>query len=673
MTRIVPAFAASLLAVLALAACSEPAAPPPDPGAEVDANGFRAPTETTLRVQAEAARALPDAAEELAIARRGLIASVEDLHITAQDGSTVWRPADYGFLNAEAPGSVHPGLWRREQLNGIHGLFEVAPGIHQVRGYDLSNMSIIEGETGRIIIDPLTAEETARAALELVEAELGERPVVAVIFTHSHIDHFGGVGGVINVGDVGPGGVRVIAPEGFTLESVSENVMAGQVMGRRADFMFGAPLPEGVRGHVGSGLGRQPAYGGVSIAPVTDTITRTGQTITIDGVEMVFQHAPDTEARAELTVYFPQFDAWCGAEIVSRNMHNLYTPRGAQVRDALAWTAAIEEARRVFWQEGVQGSRMEVIFNSHHWPVWGREESAQFLEVQRDLYKYIHDQTLRLANQGLTPDEIADAIELPEQLAGPVHARGYYGALKANSRAVYQRYFGWYDAVPAHLDRLPRTEVAQRYVEAMGGLDAVLAQVEQAYEDGEMRWAAELAQHAAFAAPRNEQALEWLARAYEQLGYRAESGPWRDIYLTGAWEARHGVVARDLEAGAGDLLDAIPLDLFFAAMATRLDGMEAARNDRRFQFHFSDVDEYYVLEVSNGVMRHRAGRAGEEDELDATVTLTRAFWMRLLRQEAGLADMIGSSDFAVQGDRLALFGFFGLLEQPEPGFAIITP
>lgn len=669
MTRSLSAFAALAF----LAACSEPAAPPPDPGAEVDANGFRAPTESTLAVQVDAAAALPDPAEEFAIARRGLIASVEDLHITAEDGSTVWRPADYDFLAADAPGSVHPGLWRREQLNGIHGLFEVTPGIYQVRGYDLANMSIIEGETGRILIDPLTAGETARAALDLVEAELGERPIVAIILTHSHIDHFGGVGGVIDVAEVGPGGVRVIAPDHFTHEAVSENVLGGPVMGRRADYMYGRPLPNGARGHVGSGLGRQPAYGAVSIAPVTDTITATGQRLTIDGIEMVFQYAPETEAQAELTVYFPQFDAWCGAEIVSRNLHNIYTPRGAQVRDALSWTAAIEEARRVFWEEGVQGSRMEVIFNSHHWPIWGREEAREYLEVQRDIYKYIHDQTLRLASRGLTPDEIAETIELPEQLAGPVHARGYYGTLKVNSRAIYQRYFGWYDAVPANLDRLPRVEAAERYVEAMGGTEAVLTQVEQAFAAGDMRWAAELAQHAVFAAPRNDEAREWLARSYEQLGYRAESGPWRDIYLSGAWEARHGVVTLDLEASAGELLDAIPLELFFSAMATRLDGMRAAENDRRFHFHFTDVEEHILVELSNGVMHHSQGAPADGVELDATITLTREFWMRLLRQEAGLTDMIGSRDFVVQGDRLALFGFFGMLDQPEPGFAIITP
>lgn len=625
-----------------------------------DAAGFLPAAPSVARDHAvTSARLAAYPSQDDRLVLRGFVGRDENLEIRNPDGAVIWRPADYAFLEAAPTDSVHPGLWRQAALNQAHGLFEVAPGIHQVRGYDLANMSIIAGETGWIIIDPLTSVETAQAALDLVNRELGERPVSAVILTHSHIDHFGGAGAV-----AGPD-TPVIAPAGFLEAAVSENVMAGIVMGRRAGYMYGTRLPRSERGHVGSGLGKHPALGTHTIAAPTHIIDHTGQTLEIDGVRMEFQYAPETEAPAELTVYFPDLEAWCGAELVSRTLHNLYTLRGAQVRDALAWSDAIDEALTRF------GSRTEVIFNSHHWPVWGRAQSAEFLTAQRDVYKYIHDQTLRLAAQGLRPDEIAETITLPDSLQPVFAVQGYYGTLKHNSRAVYQRYFGWYDGVPAHLDPLPRGEAAHRYVAAMGGLDAVLALGDEALASGEFRWAAELSQHAVFAEPDSPSARSLLARSYEQLGYRAESAPWRDVYLTGAYELRHGVEALDATAAGTAILQSIPLDMFFAAMATRLDGEAAARQDRVFNFAFTDVDEHYVIRLSNGVMHHQAGPP--VDAADASVTLTRAFWLRLLQQEAGLMEMIGSDEFAVSGDRLALFGFFAMLEQPDPGFAIVTP
>ncbi|OLF71334.1 alkyl sulfatase [Maricaulis sp. W15] len=625
-----------------------------------DAAGFLPASDATAQANARLARTLDGLpSEDEALANRGFVASDENLTITDPDGAVIWRPADYGFLAPEPAASVHPGLWRQARLNQIHGLFEVEPGIHQVRGYDLANMSVITGETGWIIIDPLTSVETARAALDLVNRELGDRPVSAVILTHSHIDHFGGIGAV-----AGPE-TPIIAPAGFLEAAVSENVMAGIVMGRRAGYMYGTRLPRTQRGHVGSGLGKHPALGTHTIATPTHVIDETGQTLEIDGVRMEFQYAPETEAPAELTVFFPDLRAWCGAELVSRTLHNLYTLRGAEVRDALAWSAAIAEALDRF------GPRTSVIFNSHHWPVWGQSESRAFLTAQRDVYKYIHDQTLRLAAQGLGPDEIAETITLPESLAGVFAVQGYYGTLKHNSRAVYQRYFGWFDGVPAHLDPIPRVEAAQRYVEALGGVDAVVMQASHALDAGEYRWSAELAQHAVFAAPREDAAREVLARAYEQLGYAAESAPWRDFYLTGAFELRHGVEALDATAAGSAILQSIPLDMFFAAMATRLDGNRAARRDRVFNFVFADVGETHVIRLSNGVMHHQQAEAVAD--ADASVTLTRAFWLRLLQQEVGLMEMIGSDQFAITGDRLALLGFFAMLEQPQPDFAIVTP
>ena len=666
--------AAAVLTCAVLAACSNgddaPTGEPYDTGAAVDSDGFHAATPATAAANAEVRAALsleddPDFAE----ARRGLVARVEDLEIRDANGDLVWRPADYAFLDALESAAVNPSLLRQARLNTIHGLFEVTDGVWQVRGYDLSNMSVIEGETGWIIVDPLTSVETARAAMDLVTAELGERPVAAVIYTHSHIDHFGGVEGVASREALASGDIEIIAPEGFIEAVADENVLGGQVMSRRAGYMYGFFLPRTPRGHIDSGLGKSPALGSYSIARPTRTISETGERLTLDGVEFVFQHAPDTEAPATLTFHLPEHRAWNGGDIVARTLHNLYTLRGAKVRDAIRWSDAIEEARVLF------AADTDVAFTGHTWPVFGQENVDAFLRRQSDVYRYIHDQTLRLANEGLTPDEIAEQIELPDALAQDFSVRSYYGTLKHNARAVYQHYFGWFDAVPANLDPLPPEDAAERYVDAMGGLDAVIARAEAAFEAGEHRWGAELAQTAVFAAPDSERARQTLARHYEQLGYRAESAPWRDIYLTGALEAREGPNGTDVTTRSNGILEVIPLQQFFAAMASRIDGLEAAERDRTFGFYFREPDgsvEVWTVSLSNGVMRYAEGPP-PEGEADATVTVTRAFWLRMMAGEAGLADLLASREFSVEGDRIALLGFFGLMEDGDPGFAVVEP
>lgn len=667
-------FAVVLLSMAGLSACSgerEPSpAAPDEAGVAIDADGFHAATAATARANANSGAdlALSDQ-QDFIDARRGRVATDPNLEIRDADGELVWRPADHAFLEALESAAVNPSLLRQARLNSIHGLFEVTDGVWQVRGYDLSNMSLIAGDTGWIIVDPLTTVETAAAALALANRELGERPVTAVIYTHSHIDHFGGVEGVASREALASGDIEIIAPAGFIEAVADENVLGGQVMGRRAGYMYGFFLPRTPRGHLDSGLGKAPALGRYSIARPTRLISETGERAVIDGVEFVFQYAPDTEAPATLTFHLPEHRAWNGGDIVARTMHNLYTLRGAKVRDAIRWSDAIEEARVLF------AADTDVAFNGHTWPVFGQEDVDAFLRRQSDVYRYIHDQTLRLANAGLTPDEIAEAIELPEQLARDFAVRGYYGTLRHNARAIYQHYFGWFDAVPANLDPLPMEASAERYVEAMGGLDAVLTRAEAAFEQGDHRWGAELAQTAVFAAPDSGRAREILARHYEQLGYRAESAPWRDIYLTGAQEAREGPNGADVTGRSAGILEVMPLQQFFAAMASRIDGLRAAERDRTFGFYFREPDgsvDVWTVSLSNGVMRYAEGPP-PIGAADATVTVTRTFWLRMMAGEAGLADMLSSREFSVDGDRIALLTFFALMEEGDPSFAIVEP
>jgi alkyl sulfatase BDS1-like metallo-beta-lactamase superfamily hydrolase len=656
----------SLCLALALAAaCGEAPAPRAPAEAGADERGSSAPSAATAEANAKFGAALAlDEASDFEEAQRGLIASDPDMEVRTAAGP-VWSQRLFGFVSGEAPASVNPSLWRQAKLNGHHGLFQVAEGIYQVRGYDVSNMSWIRGKTGWIVVDPLTSVESATAAHALARKHLGGDPVVAVILTHSHVDHFGGVRAVLPNGSAD--GVRIVTPRRFVEEVTSENVLAGTAMGRRAAYQFGSNLTPGPRGYVDSGLGKTPLAGTTSFALPTDIVERTPQEMEIDGVSFVFQYTPESEAPAELAFYLPGQKAYCGAEIVNRNMHNLYTLRGAKVRDALKWSGYIDDAIQRF-------PEMEVVFTSHHWPTFGNERAIAFLKGQRDTYRYIHDQTLRLANQGATPREIAEQLELPPQLARVFANRGYYGTLRHNAKAVYQFYFGWYDGNPANLDPLPPAPLAARYVEAMGGAAAVKEKAKAALERGDYRWAATLLDHLVFAEPGDGEAKELLARAYDQLGYQAESGVWRSVYLTGAQELRHGVPdSGGLDTRfAGDILARIPLDQFFAAMATRVDGAKAAEQDPiTLNFVFTDVGETHVLNLENAVLHHWQREA--DPDAAATVKLTRGLFLRLGSGQVGLKDFIFSDELDVDGSRTALLSFFGLLDRPDPNFPIVTP
>lgn len=598
-------------------------------------------------------------------ARRGFLGTVDNLRITGEDGKMVWSVQDYAWQEGDAPATINPSLWRQARLNNIHGLFEVREGIYQVRGFDLANMTVIAGETGWIVVDPLTVEETSRTALALVNDVLGERPVSGVLFTHSHIDHFGGVLGVLSREDQAEREVPIVAPEGFLRESVSENVIAGSVMMRRAMYMYGMNLPRDATGHVGTGLGKQPADGSASISQPTVVVNDDTDTMTIDGVTFEFMHTPGAEAPAEFMFYLPEHEALCGAEILSRNFHNLYTLRGAKVRDALKWAGYIDDALLRF------GGRAEIIFNSHHWPVFGNDAVDDYLKKQRDIYKYTHDQTMRLAARGLTPNEIADAITLPVALRDNFATRDYYGTLKHNAKAVYQFYFGWYDGNPVNLDPLPPVSQSVRYVEAMGGADAVLERARDAYREGAFQWSARLAHHVVFADPENTDGRIMLARAYDQLGYLAESGPWRDVYLSGAHELRNGIAPMAGLADSAGLIGAIPIDLFLTAMATNLDPEKADDKVITINLRVPDREADFTLLLEHAVMNFREGLS---DNADATLTISHPMLLRVLAGQAKIADLVGNDGVSVDGSRIRLGQFFASFDRVEnPAFPLTTP
>ncbi len=631
-----------------------------------DGHASSAASPHTAAANREVAWSLPlSDAQDFEDARRGLVASEPSLVIAGPDGTRYWDLASYDFVQGDAPASVNPSLWRQAQLNNIHGLFKVVPGIYQVRGYDLSNMTLIQGRNGWIIVDPLTTAQTAAAALALARKHLGDRPITAVIFTHSHADHFGGIHGVLPKDSETPP-VPIIAPEGFSEEAISENLLAGPAMGRRTYYFHGVPLQRNASGHVDNGLGKGTPGGSVGFRMPTVIVEHTPQEMEIDGVKFVFQNAPQSEAPAELTFYLPDFKAWCGAEIVSHTLHNLLTLRGAKVRDAVKWSGYIDEAMRRF-------ADMEVVFASHHWPVWGNARALDYLAAQRDVYRYIHDQTLRLANHGYTPREIAERLKLPATLRGRFANRGYYGTVRHNAKAVYQFYFGWYDGNPANLDPLPPEEEATKYVTAMGGSEKVIALARGAHDAGDDRWAATLLNHLVFAEPANRSARELLATVYDQLGFRAESGIWRDIYLTAAHELRtemRGSVADPRRVAA--LLADLPVDRFLESMAVRLNGEDADGKRYTFNFVFTDVRETHIVEIENAVLHHRRLEKPMPGT-DATVRLTRDLLIQLGSGQAGLKDLVMSDDLRVEGNRLKLLGFLSLLDRPDPAFPIVTP
>jgi alkyl sulfatase BDS1-like metallo-beta-lactamase superfamily hydrolase len=589
-------------------------------------------------------------------ADRGLIAKLDPCIITGADGKVVWDLAVYSYLDAECPPTVNPSLWRQAQLCAKDGLFEVTAGIYQLRGFDLSNMTIVEGETGVIVIDPLISAECAAAGLALYRKNRGDRPVTGVIYTHSHADHFGGVNGVL---PAGAGDVPILAPVGFLEHAVAENVYAGVAMNRRAAYMYGAVLDRSAIGQVSTGLGIATSAGSVGLLAPTIDITHTGQEEIVDGVRIVFQITPGTEAPAEMNFHFPDHRALCMAENATHNLHNLLTLRGALVRDPRIWSHYLNEAIELF------AADTDTAFASHHWPTWGTENVVRFLSEQRDLYAYLRDQTLRMLNNGATGMEIAEDIQLPPALDSAWHARGYYGSVSRNVKAIYQRYMGWFDGNPTSLWQHPPQAVASRYVDVIGGQQAVLDKAATYREAGDLRFAAELLKHAVFAAPDDVAAKSALADVYQELGYGAENGTWRNFYLTGEKELRQGAMLPAVtDLGAG-MIGALTVSQLFDSLAIRINGPRAAAESLVIECHFTDSGTTVRLALSNGALIQTENPRSVL-AVDLTLTLTEA-------QLLGLLGGQGLTGIEHTGDPAALGRLLALLDTPDQAFPIVTP
>jgi alkyl sulfatase BDS1-like metallo-beta-lactamase superfamily hydrolase len=601
-------------------------------------------------------------------AARGLVAPLPDGgRVRNAEGELVWDLSRFDFIHQheEAPATVNPSLWRQMRLTVQGGLYEVVPGLYQVRTLDLSNITFAEGDDGLVVFDPLISAETARAALDLYYEHRPRKPVVAVVYSHSHVDHYGGVHGVVDQADVEAGKVRVYAPEGFLEAALAENVLAGNVMSRRSSYMYGNLLPADARGQVGAGLGVSTSSGSIGLIPPTDTISETGQRASIAGLDFEFMMAPDSEAPAEMHWFIEQFKAVTAAENCCHTLHNTYSIRGTKIRDPLSWSKHLERTIEMW------GERAEVMYGMHHWPAWGNERVRELLGMARDGYRFINDETLRLANHGLTPIEIAEQVAFPPELDRHWAMRGYYGTLNHNVKATYVNYLGWFDGNPATLHTLPPEEAAGRYVEFMGGAEAVLEKAREAFDAGEYRWVVEVVNHVVFADPDNETARNLQADAMEQLGYQSESGPWRNFYLSAATELRNGV--RDLptpNTASADSVRAMEMPLFFDYLGMRLNGAKAGDRRSTLVCVLPDLEESWTLMLRHGTLSHRQGA---DPGADATLTIDRTDLNEVILGKGKLADLIQSGKAEIDGDPRALHDLLDLLDEFEFWFNIATP
>lgn len=598
-------------------------------------------------------------------ARKGLVAALPQQVIKGSADNLIWDPAKYGFITGDAPDTVNPSLWRQSQLINISGLFEVTAGIYQIRNLDLSNMTIIEGKAGVTIVDPLISSETAKVGLDLYYSKRGNKPVVAVIYTHSHVDHYGGVRGVVNEDDVKAGKVKIYAPEGFMEAAVAENIMAGNVMSRRASYMYGNLLKPDAKGQVGAGLGTTTSAGTVTLITPTNIVSKTGQKETIDGLTYEFMMAPHTEAPSEFLFYIKEKKAIDAAEDATHTLHNTYSLRGAKIREPLPWSKYLNQAL-VMW-----GGEAEVIFAQHHWPTWGNKNVVEFISKQRDLYRYINDETLHMANQGMTMREIAENFKLPDSLGHYWASRGYYGSIYHDVVATYVLYLGWFDGNPATLHELTPVDASKKYVEFMGGADAVLTKAKQSYDKGEYRWVAQVVQHVVFADPKNQAARNLEADALEQMGYQAESGPWRNFYLAGAQELRNGVAKLPTPNTASpDTVKAMSLDMIFDYWSVRVNRQKAGAAHIRLNFDLGGSERYFV-ELTNGVVNHTQGLQVKDAE--ATIQLSKDTLANIMLKTVMLDDAIKAGDVKINGNKAKLEELMSYFDNFEFWFNLVTP
>jgi alkyl sulfatase BDS1-like metallo-beta-lactamase superfamily hydrolase len=628
-----------------------------------------APAETpstyTVAAQAKVLATAPFAdQQDFEFAARGFIATRADPIIRAADGRPVWDLSAFDFLKGDAPATVNPSLWRQGRLLARNGLFKVSDRIWQVRGFDLANITFVRGDTGWIVIDTLGSIETARAALDLANDKLGARPVVAIVYTHPHVDHFGGAGGLVSLDDVKSGKVQVIAPKGFTASAVGENIIAGPAMQRRAVYQFGVFLPKSAAGQVNSGIGPGLATGTTSLIPPNVEIDHTGQTMTVDGVRMVFQFTPGTEAPVEMNIDFPDWRIVDMAENANATQHNILTPRGAVVRDAKTWADHLTEALALFGDS-------DILITSHGWPRFGRAVIDDYLAKHRDAYAFLHDQTVRMMNEGLNGDEIAARLRLPAALEQQWYDRPYYGSLSFNSRAVYQFYMGWYDANPVHLNPTPPVETGRRYVAAMGGPAKVIAMAQASYDAGDYAWAAELLNREVMADGGDVAAKALLARCYDQLGWQSENSLWRNIYLTGSAELRNGVPPpAPASASQSAVLANLPTASLFDLLAVRLDADKAGAATLKLEFVFPDRQESTYVTVENGVLIHQPIAA--PGPVDATFTVKRSDFLAALFGGGSLAAKVASGQATITGNPGALLKLTSWMDKPAPNFPIVT-
>jgi alkyl sulfatase BDS1-like metallo-beta-lactamase superfamily hydrolase len=602
-------------------------------------------------------------------AKKGLIAPLPDNGVVKNaKGDVVWDSSAFAFIGADkaCPDTVNPSLWRISQLMSISGLFKVVDRVYQVRGLDLSVITFIEGKSGVIIVDPLISAETAAVALKLYQDKVGKgKPVAGVIYTHSHVDHFGGVRGVTNDADVKAKKCVVVAPEGFTEEAVSENVMAGNVMGRRASYMYGNMAAPGPMGQVGAGLGTTTSAGTVTLIEPTHFIKKTGEKLTIDGLEFEFLMAPGSEAPSEMHFYVAELKALCTAENACHTLHNFYTLRGAKTRDSRKWVGYLNETLTMW------GDKAEVLFAPHHWPTWGNANIVEHIKKYRDTFKYIHDQSLRMANQGYTMIEIGEKIELPPSLSNNWASRGYYGTVNHNAKAVYNLYLGYFDANPSTLHQLAPVEASAKYVEFMGGAGDVLEKAQKSFDAGDYRWAAQVVNHVVLADPKNHEARNFLADTLEQLGYQAEGGVWRNFYLCGAAELRNGVRKGATPATASpDVIRSMPLGEFLDFVALQVEPKKAAGKKLAINLNVSDVKETFALSLENSVINYFPNK--QTKDADCTLTIPRTALNDVMLRTATIADKVKSGDAKIEGNGKALEEFVGTLEPFDFWFEIVT-